>query len=315
MLSFVQTRGRAATLAVFAVVWLALGGLAMAGQGGQANPTQVPQGYAGEQTCLTCHEAQTKGYHGSAHAQAFIARAPINKQGCESCHGPGAAHVEAGGDPTRIASYKRMTSEEASATCTSCHNRTDHALWAGSQHERRDVGCMDCHSVHSAKSQVSQLKASTQTALCATCHRDKTKKQNRFNHMPVREGKMECSSCHNVHGSGNVKLLSAGTTENESCMSCHQEKRGPMLWEHPPVAESCTTCHDAHGTNNDRMLIAKQPFLCQRCHVTARHPPTVYEGTILTSNQNANKMFSRACLNCHTMIHGSNAPGGRAFLR
>ncbi|HSK10615.1 MAG TPA: DmsE family decaheme c-type cytochrome [Vicinamibacterales bacterium] len=315
MLSFVQTRGRAAALAVFAVVWLALGGLAMAGQGGQATPTQDPQGYAGEQTCLTCHEAQTKGYHGSAHAQAFIARAPINRQGCESCHGPGAAHVEAGGDPTKIASYKRMTADEASATCTSCHNRSEHALWAGSQHERRDVGCVNCHSVHAAKSQSSQLRATTQTALCATCHRDKTKKQNRFNHMPVREGKMECSSCHNVHGSGNVKLLNTGTTENESCMSCHQEKRGPMLWEHPPVAESCTTCHDAHGTNNDRMLTAKQPFLCQRCHVTARHPPTVYEGTILTSNQNANKMFSRACLNCHTMIHGSNAPGGRAFLR
>ncbi len=82
-------------------------------------------------------------------------------------------------------------------------------------------------------------------------------KQHRFNHMPVREGKMECGSCHNVHGSANVKLLKAGTTLNESCVSCHTEKRGPMLWEHPPVAESCTTCHDAHGTNNDRMLVGQ----------------------------------------------------------
>ncbi len=314
MLSIVQTRGRAAVLAVVAVVWLGLGGLAMAAP---QNPTGQadPQGYAGEQTCLTCHEAQTKGYHGSAHAQAFNARAPINKQGCESCHGPGKAHAEAGGDPTKIASYKRMTPEQASETCTSCHNRGTHAMWVGSQHERRDVGCINCHSVHAAQGEAAQLKAKSQTALCATCHRDKTKKQNRFNHMPVREGKMECSSCHNVHGSANVKLLNTGTTENESCTSCHQEKRGPYLWEHPPVVESCTTCHDAHGSNNDRMLTAKQPFLCQRCHVTARHPPTVYEGFTLTNSQNANKMFSRACLNCHTMIHGSNAPGGRAFLR
>ncbi|HOC18507.1 MAG TPA: hypothetical protein PKK95_09575, partial [Vicinamibacterales bacterium] len=88
MLSFVQTRGRAAGLAVVAAVWLALGGLAMAAP--QAPTGQAdPQGYAGEQTCLTCHEAQTKGYHDSAHGQAFIARAPINTLGCESCHGPG----------------------------------------------------------------------------------------------------------------------------------------------------------------------------------------------------------------------------------
>ena len=81
------------------------------------------------------------------------------------------------------------------------------------------------------------------------------------------------------------------------------------------MVESCATCHDSHGSNNDRMLTAKQPFLCQRCHVTARHPPTIYNGDQLLNSQNANKMFSRACLNCHTMIHGSNAPGGKALLR
>ena len=58
---------------------------------------------------------------------------------------------------------------------------------------------------------------------------------------------MTCSSCHNVHGSTNVRLLRAGTTIDESCTSCHAEKRGPFLWEHAPVAESCTTCHDPHG--------------------------------------------------------------------
>ena len=32
--------------------------------------------------------------------------------------------------------------------------------------------------------------------LCASCHRAIVNKQNRFNHMPVREGKMSCASCH-----------------------------------------------------------------------------------------------------------------------
>ena len=68
---------------------------------------------------------------------------------------------------------------------------------------------------------------------------------------------------------------------------------GPFLWEHAPVAESCTTCHDPHGSNNDRMLVAKPPFLCQRCHVTSRHPPTVYDGFVLKNSQNANKIYGQ----------------------
>jgi DmsE family decaheme c-type cytochrome len=133
--------------------------------------------------------------------------------------------------------------------------------------------------------------------------------------MPVREGALTCSSCHNVHGSTNVRLLRAGTTVDESCTSCHADKRGPYLWEHAPVSESCVTCHDPHGSNNERMLVSKVPFLCQRCHVTSRHPPTVYEGYLLNNSQNANKIYARGCVICHQMVHGSNAPSGKALLR
>jgi DmsE family decaheme c-type cytochrome len=126
---------------------------------------------------------------------------------------------------------------------------------------------------------------------------------------------MNCGSCHNVHGSTNVKLLKAGTTIDESCTSCHADKRGPYLWEHAPVSESCVTCHDPHGSNNDRMLISKQPFLCQRCHVTSRHPPTVYDGYLLNNSQNANKIYGRSCTVCHQLVHGSNSPSGKTLLR
>ena len=115
--------------------------------------------------------------------------------------------------------------------------------------------------------------------------------------MPVREGAMTCSSCHNPHGSANVRLLKIGTTIDESCASCHAEKRGPYLWEHAPVANACVTCHDPHGSNNERMLVAKLPFLCQRCHVTSRHPPTVYDGFVLNNSTNANKIY-------RPLVHG-----------
>jgi DmsE family decaheme c-type cytochrome len=319
MHSFVRTRSGALLLGAGAVCWLALVGLASAGppkakpaKAAAAAVSQNPQDYAGEATCLTCHEAQTKGYQGSPHGQKWNEKSPAGTKGCESCHGPGKAHADAGGDKTKINTLR--TGDQAAAACTACHAGKTHALWEGSQHDQRNVSCISCHSVHNSKGP-SQIKAANETALCATCHRPITNKQARFNHMPVREGKLSCSSCHNVHGSQNVKLLRTGTTTDEACSSCHADKRGPVLWEHAPVSENCTTCHDPHGSNNDRMLVAKQPFLCQRCHVTSRHPPTVYEGFLLKTSQNANKIYGRSCLACHQQIHGSNSPNGKAFLR
>jgi DmsE family decaheme c-type cytochrome len=281
-------------------------------QSGTAAVAQDPTQYVGEAMCLTCHDTQK--YEGTAHGLKSNPRTPAATHGCESCHGPGKAHVDSGGDNTKIVRLKALAPQESSATCTSCHDRRTHALWAGSQHDQRNVGCVTCHSVHSPKGP-SQLVAKSEADVCATCHRNVVNKQHRFNHMPVREGQLTCSSCHNPHGSVNLRLLKTGTTIDESCASCHAEKRGPYLWEHAPVANACVTCHEPHGSNNDRMLVAKLPFLCQRCHVTSRHPPTVYEGFLLRNSTNGNKIFGRSCVVCHQQIHGSNAPSGQFFLR
>ena len=275
---------------------------------------QAPaSGYVGAETCVGCHSGYDGTVKNTKHGFAANSRTPMATQGCESCHGPGEAHAN---DPEKVKplQFNKASAKDANARCETCHNRGDHALWAGSQHENRNVKCIDCHSVHAAQG-VTLLRAKTQQLTCAKCHQGITNKQQRFNHMPVREGKMQCSSCHNVHGSVNVKLLRVGTTVDQSCTSCHTEKRGPFLWEHAPVVDSCTTCHDSHGSNNDRMLVARMPFLCQRCHVTSRHPPTVYEGSTLMNTQNANKIYGKSCANCHQQVHGSNHPNGKTFLR
>jgi len=296
---------RFVTRAVLATIVIVVAGAAVA-------RAQTPGAYVGESACLTCHESQS--YKGTAHAFTSNGRTPAATHGCESCHGPGKAHVDGGGDKTKIATFKSMTPQQSTAQCTPCHNRSSHALWSGSQHDNRNVGCVSCHNVHAPEGP-KLLKTKTETTTCAPCHRNVVNKQNRLNHMPVREGAMACSACHNVHGAQNVRLLKTGTTVDESCASCHAEKRGPYLWEHAPVANACVTCHDAHGSNNDRMLVAKQPYLCQRCHVTSRHPPTVYDGYVMANSTNANKITGRSCVVCHQAIHGSNAPSGKAFLR
>jgi DmsE family decaheme c-type cytochrome len=275
----------------------------------------LPAGYAGSDTCIACHEAQGNGLKGTPHAQAKNPRSPAAAHGCESCHGPGQAHVD-DDDLGKIAKIKNMKPGERNQICLSCHNRGTHAGWEGSGHERRYLSCTTCHSVHSPKSSDHQLVKATQTEVCATCHRTQVVKTERaVAHMPVREGKMSCSSCHNPHGStNNVKALKAGNSVVEACTSCHTEMRGPMLWDHAPVRENCATCHDPHGSSNDRMLVVRLPMLCQRCHIATRHPATIYDKNAITVNK-SNRMFGRSCVNCHSNIHGSNHPSGQFYMR
>ncbi len=230
-----------------------------------AAPQQAPAtpaaGYAGSEACATCHTGYDASINATKHGQARDPRSPAALQGCESCHGPGEAHIS---DPNKVKpiQFNQLSAKAVTETCATCHNRGSHALWKGSQHEARNVSCVTCHSVHQPKSANAQLKAVNQQQQCMTCHRDKVAKLDRSGHMPVREGKMECASCHNPHGSTNVRLLKAGNSINESCATCHTEKRGPFLFEHAGISgDSCATCHDPHGSNNDRMLVAS----CRSC--------------------------------------------------
>ena len=274
-----------------------------------------PAGYAGSETCALCHDDRATDIGRSKHGQIHTLRTPAAVRGCETCHGPGQAHVDddAKGNIRRFGALKPA---EVNETCLSCHNRGGHAGWEGSTHEARNLSCTTCHSVHKPASPQHQLAKATETATCATCHRlQVTKTERAVAHMPVREGKMSCSSCHNPHGSiSNVKNLKTGSSVAELCTSCHTEMRGPTLFEHAPVRENCATCHDPHGSSNDRMLVVRMPMLCQRCHIASKHPATLYDKDQITTNK-SNRMFGRSCVNCHSAVHGSNHPSGQFFMR
>ena len=125
--------------------------------------------------------------------------------------------------------------------------------------------------------------------------------------MPLREGKMVCSDCHNPHGSLTDKLLRANSI-NDNCYKCHAEKRGPFLFEHIPVRENCLNCHDPHGSVNEFLLKVSRPRLCAECH-------GIGHGSFLTGGPNQIGAVSRSCQNCHTEIHGTNSPGGALLHR
>ena len=127
--------------------------------------------YVGQDTCIGCHDAEGKQIHGTAHGKSENPRSPAAAHGCESCHGPGSAHVE---DPSKPGSIKRFTTlpaREASDTCLTCHSRGAHVNWKGSMHDERNLSCITCHSVHNPKSETAQLKTATVIETCKTCHK------------------------------------------------------------------------------------------------------------------------------------------------
>lgn len=293
----------------------------------RGRPQQQAQGdgdYVGSDACMACHEDATKTYKQTIMGKTFAhGRTAMEKRGCEACHGPGKAHVEGGGAKEAILRFGKDSSNtvgEKNAACLDCHSRSRQMFWKASQHESRGMACVDCHTGHTPKQApvssdarysapltLTRSVKKQQPELCLSCHQMRKAQLQRSSHMPYREGKVTCSSCHNPHGTPNPKMLVQSTT-NENCLSCHTERRGPFLYEHPPVMENCATCHEAHGTNNPQLLKVRQPRVCDSCHVAARHPVTP---TLLNSIRD----FNRGCTNCHSTIHGSNHPSGKMFLR
>lgn len=292
-----------------AVLTLAAGGVS------RHAAAQAGGGYAGSKVCQQCHQPSADAFAKTIMGKLFLEHPGANevaKRGCEGCHGPSAKHAESGGqDHTgqiRFGKTSKNPVAERNAVCLQCHEKAARMFWQGSTHESRDVACTNCHNVMSDVSERGGLKRPTVLATCAQCHLQRASQQLRFSHMPLREGKMECTSCHNPHGTPNDKLLIAGTV-NEVCYTCHAEKRGPFLHEHPPVTENCANCHDSHGSNHEKMLKTAKPRLCQQCHDPTRHPGKAYA-------QDAVRFIpGRQCVNCHFAIHGSNHPSGAAFTR
>ena len=130
---------------VLGVVWGLAVGLAAAGsRSAVPNTTQTPAaapalasspalaaqatGFVGDDTCTTCHEPQGKALHATLHGKAQNTRTPAAKanQSCESCHGPGQAHVDSG-DKTKIKRFTALSPKDINTTCLTCHTRSSHA--------------------------------------------------------------------------------------------------------------------------------------------------------------------------------------------
>lgn len=294
---------------------LSLSALPAAAQPQQPTAPQQAVAQASVNTCLTCHGTNPKvtAILKSPMAVMGDPRTPFAQGGCIVCHGDSKKHL-AMQQPYPDIVFKGPHASpvaERNKVCMTCHQAGLRMNWQGSQHQRNDIACTDCHTAHTAKDPV--LVKKTQPEICFTCHAEQRADSFKFSHHPIREGKVVCSDCHNPHGSPGPKLLKEFTV-NETCYTCHMEKRGPYLWEHAPVRESCLNCHTPHGSTQARLLIERPPYLCQECHANSGHQAQPQAGQNLPGMIAQNfRAFGKGCANCHSQVHGSNSPAG-AFL-
>jgi DmsE family decaheme c-type cytochrome len=271
----------------------------------QSAATANPADFVGSETCETCHAEVAKKFTTNPHSRLALMHDGKGAT-CESCHGPGKAHVESGGDVTKIFRITKASAKEIDETCLGCHAGA-HPNFERSAHGEAGLSCASCHSVHSFATEVNLLKVS-QPKLCYTCHTDVKPAFAQPFHHKVDEGLMKCSDCHDPHGTFQGKLLKSTADQNAVCAKCHTETGGPFAFEHPPVkTEGCTSCHSPHGSPNPRMLnVGNVNTLCLQCHSETNMSalPHAVSPSGPVHNQAAQYV---ACTNCHTQIHGSNA--------
>jgi DmsE family decaheme c-type cytochrome len=259
----------------------------------------------GPEVCANCHADYVATFNASKHGTKADARTPVNRGACSFCHGDGTEHVKAGGGRgvggIRNLGSRKLPAEEKNRVCLTCHQGGKRIHWQMSEHAARDVSCVSCHDVHTQHDKVRDK--ATQTEVCFTCHKDIRAQINRPSRHPIREGKVTCSDCHNPHGGAGFKMLVRDNV-NDTCYSCHMEKRGPFVRTHQPVQENCAICHNPHGTTNDNLLRARTPFLCQSCHEPTSHRGM--PGQPATISGTSANLLARGCVNCHTNIHGTN---------
>ncbi len=279
---------------------------------------QEPQ-LVGTEVCQACHPAQADGFNRNPHFEPIDEDKQPSSQSCESCHGPGSAHVLGGGDLSAIIRFTELAPNQVLDRCLACHaDDLGKISIRRSAHSTGEVSCISCHSIHSS-TEISPLLAGPEKDVCYTCHLEVRARFDLPYKHRVNEGAIKCSDCHNPHGAPTSTWATASSRgmvrhafgNDIACTGCHTDKRGPFVFEHAPVrAEGCMACHNPHGSTNPRLLSRPTAFtLCLECHNGAAPFGTRGGGipnpTIGFHNL-ADPRFQN-CVVCHSRIHGSNA--------
>lgn len=188
-----------------------------------------PIHYAGATVCATCHEQEAaikqRGYHRDI--------------SCETCHGPGEAHVENPGEVKPPAPRDRRF-------CPNCHafdpSRPMGFPQINPVTHNPMKPCISCHNAHDPK-------PPTVPSECAACHAEIERTKSVSPH-----ALLTCTTCHEVPEQHKITPRTVDVSKprsREFCGQCHSVEskvKGPPkvdLTEHY-VKYVCWQCHYPH---------------------------------------------------------------------
>jgi DmsE family decaheme c-type cytochrome len=265
------------------------------------NPS--PATYVGSESCKTCHADIYNGWEKSPHWKLTFKEGGIAKHGCEDCHGAAASHVADPTDTSKLFLFEKATPKEIDSRCLGCHaGGTQHMNAINSEHAKNEVSCVSCHSPHHGKDSDFMLVKS-QPELCYSCHLAKKAEFDMPFHHRVNEGLVQCTDCHNPHGTVRPKQVRTSSSQDQVCFTCHTDKQGPFVFEHQPVKiDGCQSCHLVHGGPNPHMLkLSNVNLLCLQCHTASS-----FSGAPGAPSFHNQASFFQSCVLCHSQVHGSN---------
>jgi len=210
--------------------------------------------YVGTETCAACHAKEFNEFKHSTHSRISLGD-NVKAQGCETCHGPGSLHVEAGGG-RGVGGI--INPRKDPSTCFECHSDKRAEFRLPHHHPLLEgkMSCADCHSPHGED--VRPWSATTLKDIneaCFKCHKEQ-RGPFVWEHEALREG---CTTCHKVHGSIHEKMLIA--RDSTLCLRCHTQANFPTIGMQnhgtrlPQGTCFSAGCHTAvHGSNFDDHL-------------------------------------------------------------
>lgn len=217
----------------------------------------------GAKQCLGCHDYSDQSpVHpllATPHGDPEQPGSPMSELGCESCHGPSAAHA---GAPTinspGISFGPRWNSgiEQQNTQCLECHSDSVSKAWHNSVHAQQNIGCATCHDAHAEADKA--LQKDTQAEVCVLCHKEQ---KSGIHSLPERiADNPPCSSCHNPHSNPDAARQMLHN-RSAGCNSCHNLV---AMAKDPKISAKATSYHKT---------MAQPGRTCIDCHSGIAHAP------------------------------------------
>jgi predicted CXXCH cytochrome family protein len=214
---------------------------------------------------------------------------------CESCHGPGKAHAEKPAI-TNIVNPARLSTERATEVCLACHlagkpTVPEYAWPVGYQPGKKLADYWQGFEPEAGK-QSAEFWGN------GTAHKNRVQ-GNTFTHSIMHAQGLQCSNCHDAHGSRHQSMTIKSAETNALCLSCHGpgKSNGPnyaSISEHTHHAATSTgsQCINCHMAKTGENSVGAE----SRDHTFNFVSPAV---TLSSDSKDESKRIPNSCNTCH----------------